>query len=155
MFTELQQVPEHVREEMVVSRYISNPLLVDGIKFDLRVYVVVTGINEGDVHAFIADEGLARFCTEKYEKPTRDNLKHAYMHLTNYSLNKHSEEYIKEADNIMEPNDGTKRTLTALYKHIEREMGAEASQTLQDNLKDTCAGTLAMLINMIQHQANP
>jgi len=48
---------------MVIQRYLDEPFLVDGFKFDLRIYVVVAGINEGDVHAFIADEGLARFCT--------------------------------------------------------------------------------------------
>jgi len=36
---------------------------LDGFKFDLRIYVVVTGINEGKIKAFIAEEGLARFCT--------------------------------------------------------------------------------------------
>jgi len=76
---------------MVVQRYIDNPLLVNGFKFDLRIYVVVTGINEGEMHAFIADEGLARFCTSKYQKPTRDNFKKVFMHLTNYSLNKMSD----------------------------------------------------------------
>ena len=155
LFRELSVVPEHIKEEMVVSRYISNPLLINGIKFDLRVYVVITGINEGDLHAFIADEGLARFCTEKYEKPTRENLKKSYMHLTNYSLNKMSEEYIKEADNIMAPNDGTKRTLAALYAHIEQEYGADQVDLLKANIKETCEGTLAMLLNMVQHQANP
>lgn len=101
---------------MVVSRYISDPLLINGMKFDLRVYVVVTGINEGDIHAFIADEGLARFCTEEYKSPTPKNIKHALMHLTNYSLNRHSSEYISEGGNIMKPNYGSKRTLSALYK---------------------------------------
>jgi hypothetical protein len=46
---------------MVVQRYISNPLLVDGYKFDLRVYVVIVGTNP--LSAFVCDEGLARFCT--------------------------------------------------------------------------------------------
>lgn len=124
------EIPAHVREEMVVSRYISNPLLIDGIKFDLRVYVVITGINEDEIHAFIADEGLARFCTEKYERPTPQNLKHSYMHLTNYSLNKHNEEFIKESGNIMEPNDGSKRTLTALIKQIANEHGYQAAELL-------------------------
>lgn len=50
-------------DEMVVQRYIDDPLLVDGLKFDLRLYVVVTGMKEGNMHAFLADEGLARFCT--------------------------------------------------------------------------------------------
>jgi len=40
------------------------------------------------------------------------------MHLTNYHLNKGSEKYVKETKvgNILEPNVGSKRTLTALMK---------------------------------------
>ena len=45
----------------MVQRYIDNPLLLDGVKFDLRVYIAVLGLNP--VHAFVCDEGLARFCT--------------------------------------------------------------------------------------------
>ena len=93
---------------------------MDGFKFDLRIYVVVTGINEGEMHAFVSDEGLARFCTEKYKKPKRTNCSNVYMHLTNYHLNKGSEKYVKETKvgNILEPNVGSKRTLTALMKQI-------------------------------------
>ena len=103
---------------MAVQRYIDNPLLVDGYKYDLRIFVVVTGINEGEMHAFVADEGLARFCTEKYQKPTKDNFKKVYMHLTNYSLNKMAVGFVKEnrVDNIFEPNNGSKRILSTLFK---------------------------------------
>lgn len=103
---------------MVVQRYIADPLLVGNFKFDLRVYVVITGIKEGHFQAFLADEGLARFCTEKYQKPTKANFKKIFMHLTNYSVNKTSDEYVQEeeVDDILEPNDCTKRTLTALWK---------------------------------------
>jgi len=40
------------------------------------------------------------------------------MHLTNYSLNKASEEFTTESEveNILEPNKGSKRTLEALFK---------------------------------------
>jgi hypothetical protein len=51
-------------QEMVVQRYIHNPLLVNGYKFDLRVYVVIFGTDQ--FTAFICDEGLARFCTVKF-----------------------------------------------------------------------------------------
>jgi len=103
---------------MVVQRYIDNPYLIKGYKFDLRVYVVVSGIKDGEITAFLADEGLARFCTERYNKPSRENYKNIYMHLTNYSVNKESKDFIDEryVKDILEPNFCTKRTLTALYK---------------------------------------
>ena len=38
--------------------------IIDRYKFDLRVYVVVTGTDQ--LQAFVAEEGLARFCTTKF-----------------------------------------------------------------------------------------
>lgn len=128
LFEDLSKLPYTLKDEVVVQRYIGNPFLLDGIKFDLRIYVCVTGLNTGEMHAFVCDEGLARFCTEKYEKPTKDNFKKAYMHLTNYSLNKMSEEYVQDPqneDDILQPNSGTKRTLTALFKQIAKQEGSE------------------------------
>ena len=43
-----------LQEDVVVSRYISNPLLVDGYKFDLRIYVAVTSFEP--LRAYIFDE---------------------------------------------------------------------------------------------------
>lgn len=94
---------------------------MDGFKFDLRIYVMIT--RSDPIQAFICDEGLARFCTVsallltsqvKYEKPTRENFKNFFMHLTNYSINKHHEDYV-ESEDILAPNNATKRTLTSLF----------------------------------------
>jgi len=42
----------------------------------------------------MARDGLARFCTVPYQHPNQRNIHSAYMHLTNYSLNKRSRNYL-------------------------------------------------------------
>ena len=105
----------NVDEMSVISRYISNPLLINGHKFDLRIYVVVTSYEPLRVYVF--KEGLARFASESYS--TKFNKNNRYMHLTNYSINKMSEEYVKPSEgDILLDNDATKRTLTSLYETL-------------------------------------
>lgn len=58
-------------------------MLIDGHKFDLRIYVALTSINP--LRLYVYDEGLARFASEEYD--TTD-LKNIFSHLTNYSINK-------------------------------------------------------------------
>lgn len=143
---------------MVVQRYIDNPMTLNGFKFDLRVYVVITGTEDGEIAAFLADEGLARFCTQKYVKPTRANFKNIYMHLTNYAVNKTAEGFVDETEvtDILEPNRCTKRTLTALYKQIEKKVkDPEVIDKIKASIEETCAGTMAMLSNMMLLHANP
>jgi hypothetical protein len=47
--------------EFLVQRYIENPLLINNKKFDIRLYVVIKGVDP--IEAYVYEEGLARFCT--------------------------------------------------------------------------------------------
>ena len=98
-------------------------MTLDGYKFDLRIYVVITGVKDGEVEGYLCDEGLARFCTVKYKKPVLTNFKKVHMHLTNYALNKTSDYFVNEEDvtDIMAPNKCSKRTLTALFAQMNEE----------------------------------
>ena len=105
---------DHKHErDVVIQKYVANPFLVDGYKFDLRVYALVTCVDPLTVYVY--DEGIARFATLKYEAPGRGNLREKTMHLTNYSVNKHSDTF-EHAD---ADDEGTKRTLTALMRDLE------------------------------------
>ena len=60
-------MPNSVRttsEPYIVSRYIENPLLIGGRKFDLRMYVCVTSYRP--LKAYLSKLGFARFCNSKY-----------------------------------------------------------------------------------------
>lgn len=79
----------------VVQRYVDNPLLINGFKFDLRLYVVVTSYDP--LKIYLNDEGLVRLATERYTA-NLSTISHRTMHLTNYSVNKHSEAYVMNLD---------------------------------------------------------
>ena len=48
-------------EPMVMQRYLKNPLLLNGYKFDMRIFVLVTSVNP--LEAFVYKEGFGRFST--------------------------------------------------------------------------------------------
>ena len=72
---------------MVMQRYIKNPLLLNGYKFDLRIYILVTSFNP--LEAFIYKEGFGRFSTQPYTLDPSDKA-NKYIHLTNVSINKYN-----------------------------------------------------------------
>ena len=51
---------------------LSQPFLIDGYKFDLRIYTLVTGCDP--LRIFVFKDGLARFATTKYVEPTQHNV---------------------------------------------------------------------------------
>ena len=79
-------------EVCVISRYLDNPLLISGHKFDLRLYVVVTCYDP--LRVYIYREGLVRFASEKYQNVDLTSEEAKYTHLTNYSINKKNEAFI-------------------------------------------------------------
>uniref|UniRef100_A0A915K402 Uncharacterized protein n=1 Tax=Romanomermis culicivorax TaxID=13658 RepID=A0A915K402_ROMCU len=54
------------RASQVVQEYVKNPLLIDGRKFDFRIFVLIENLNPLILH--IGKNGIARFCTSLYEK---------------------------------------------------------------------------------------
>lgn len=103
-------------KERVVQQYLGTPLLLDGLKFDLRLYVLVT--STCPLRVFLFREGLARFAVDTYVVPTRENMRNVHMHLTNYSLNKKCENF-KHSDAADGGDDGSKRTASSVFAALK------------------------------------
>lgn len=96
-------------------RYINNPLLIGGKKFDLRMYVCV--LSYSPLRAYVSTLGFARFCNVKYSDDMED-IEDMEIHLTNVAIQKHGKEY--------NTAHGNKWPLSSLYLFIEqsRELAA-------------------------------
>ncbi|CAN0510955.1 unnamed protein product [Ectocarpus sp. 12 AP-2014] len=104
-------------DKVVLQRYIGNPLLLDGYKFDLRLYILVTSFNK--LEAFIYKEGFARVSTYRYEKGDIDNR---FMHLTNSSIQRLNEAGASRDSPLNQAKTweagGTKTTLSYLWRRL-------------------------------------
>ncbi|GFO48611.1 tubulin polyglutamylase ttll5 [Plakobranchus ocellatus] len=94
----------------VVQQYISDPLLIGGYKFDIRVYVAVPSFSP--LQIYIHEEGLVRFSTEKYDLDRPDNV---FAHLTNTSINKFSPGYTTDKEEV---GHGCKWTISQLRRYF-------------------------------------
>ncbi|XP_067431513.1 tubulin polyglutamylase ttll6 isoform X2 [Thunnus thynnus] len=128
-------------EHMICQVYISRPLIIDGYKFDLRIYVLVTSCDPFSI--FMFKEGLARFCTTKYNEPTHGNVEDVCMHLTNYSINKHSENFVRDEDT------GSKRKLSTLNKYLESNCCN--TEKMWNDIEDVIVKTLISAHPILKH----
>eukprot|EP00668_Euglena_longa_P016520 GGOE01020785.1.p1 GENE.GGOE01020785.1~~GGOE01020785.1.p1 ORF type:complete len:517 (+),score=124.58 GGOE01020785.1:84-1634(+) len=70
---------------VVVQRYVDDPLLILNHKFDLRIYVLVTSFQP--LRVYMYRDLMARLASEPYDT---DKLHNTLSHLTNTSLNKYA-----------------------------------------------------------------
>ncbi|XP_036397972.1 tubulin polyglutamylase ttll6 [Megalops cyprinoides] len=128
-------------EHMICQVYVSRPFIIDGFKFDLRIYVLVTSCDPFRI--FLYNEGLARFCTTTYSEPANSNMDDVCMHLTNYAINKHSENFVRDDDT------GSKRKLSTLKKHLESTHCDTAK--LWNDIEDVIIKTLISAHPILKH----
>lgn len=127
------QIPK--RKPLIVQRYIEKPLLINGSKFDLRLYVLVTSMNP--LKIFMHTDGLARFASVKYSEKS-DTLSDRYMHLTNYSINKLSANYTNNEDH--NACKGHKWTVKSLWTFLSAQ-GVNTNR-LWGALRNLCIRTV-------------
>ncbi|XP_058498383.1 probable tubulin polyglutamylase TTLL9 [Solea solea] len=104
-------------ESYVAQRYIENPYLINGRKFDLRVYILVTSY--APLKAWLYRDGFARFSSTRFSLSSIDDK---YMHLTNVAVQKTAPDY--------DPEKGCKWQMQQLRRYLTAKHGREAVETL-------------------------
>jgi len=114
-----------VNELYIAQKYLMNPLLIGGKKFDLRIYALVTTYNPLTV--FFYRTGFARFTSQRYSNNFED-ISNMQVHLTNVAIQKNSDTY----DRVT----GGKWDLRSLKIFLFAKYGRERVNTLFNDIQD-------------------
>ena len=100
---------------------------------------------------FIYKDGLVRLSTKEYSAPTEANLKELFMHLTNYSINKDSDEFQGDEGT----GEGSKRTIKWMMEWLAEE--GHDVDALWQRMGDVIIKTLlvALPANVHEYAAPP
>ena len=113
----------------LLSKYISNPHLINKLKYDFRIYVLITGL--APLKLYLYREGMVRFATEAYTLD-KNHLNELYRHLTNVYINQKNTNIYKKAVDA-DSDQGSKWSLQVYenyckknnidYQYIRKQMG--------------------------------
>ncbi|MEW5301029.1 MAG: hypothetical protein WDW36_003912 [Sanguina aurantia] len=146
----LAEVEESAEEPVVLQRYITSPLLMDGFKFDLRLYVLVTSFNP--LEAWLHCEGFARFATLPF---SLDQVSDRFVHLTNASVQKERADigclpdFLKHAV----PHGGSKCSLAVLRSMLESR-GPCDWKSVWTSMTEAILGALFAAQDAVPHSVN-
>ena len=126
------------KHTQVISKYIHNPLLIGGKKFDLRLYVLVTNYKPLKIYLF--QDGFTRFCNVKYSN-SKHELNNNEIHLTNVAIQKHGEYYNHK--------HGNKWSIKCLELYIESTCGYQAKHKLFNQINQIIIHSLKSVQNVI------
>eukprot|EP00250_Pteridium_aquilinum_P026751 c33533_g1_i1 orf=293-1114(+) len=149
LFTKLAQISEWKKdhrwksetpqvENYIVQKYIDNPYLVGGKKFDLRIYVLV--ISYAPLKAYLYRSGFARFTNTRFSMKKEDIINN-FVHLTNFSIQKHAPTY--------DSKNGTKWPLYNLKLHMITKHGEKAVHDLFHQIEELITRSLLAVQNVI------
>ena len=108
----------------VIQKYIENPLVIKGRKFDMRQWVLVTNFNP--LTAYLFDTPYIRFGAEDFHL---DDFKNIFSQLTGNSIAKHSEKF--ENSEI----EGDMWEIEQFREYLQKREGKDVWPEIQQKIK--------------------
>eukprot|EP01114_Cavostelium_apophysatum_P008944 TRINITY_DN22015_c0_g1_i1.p1 TRINITY_DN22015_c0_g1~~TRINITY_DN22015_c0_g1_i1.p1 ORF type:complete len:509 (-),score=62.35 TRINITY_DN22015_c0_g1_i1:6-1532(-) len=133
-------------DNFMVQRYIENPLLVDGYKHTLRLYVLITSVNP--LRVYIHRKGIIKFAGVRFESSIdKHNTNNSDMHITHPPQ---EVELVDTETSRVNWNDGPYRwSLQEYFKYLG-EQGIN-TDSLWNQIKD---GITKMVISVEEAMYN-
>jgi len=139
--------------QWVVQKYIENPLIIAGRKFDMRQWVLVTDWNPLTIYFY--DEFYARFSVDEYSTSAGD-LSNSFIHLVNNSIGKNSDNFNKTVTvENGETIEGYMWSFDSFKKYIQEKAGSDlVTSKIQPRMKEIAKWSLMCASEMIEHRKN-
>ena len=123
MISNSSHIPTH--QEYVAQKYIENPFLVNGRKFHLRLYLVIT--NMQPLRVLLHKEGLVLFAASNYTSGP-ETFKDTSIHLTNAAT----------AERTNKQSSLNSMLLSALWEVLQHQYKVD-TQAVWEQIKDIMA----------------
>lgn len=119
-----------IEGDYLVQHYIENPLLINGFKHTLRIYVLITSISP--LRIYIYSDGIAKFATKPFSNTLNMFLdEHINMHVTNQALNSMMEGF-NTTSSEGEMSQGSRWNLKSWRKYIQQEFNINDTAIWED-----------------------
>jgi tubulin monoglycylase TTLL3/8 len=147
LYNSLVEITQQVKSKdmsWVIQKYIENPLLYKNRKLDIRQWVLVTDWNPMCVWFY--GECYIRLSANDYNSA---NLKDRYSHLTNNSVNKHAQNFEKDAGFLSQED---------FAEYIRGLGGFEGDnpfyEKIQPRMKEIVINSLSCVQDMVENRKN-
>ena len=137
----LSNIKSH--NQTVIQKYIENPLIIKGRKFDMRQWVLVTNFNPLTIYLF--DTPYIRFGAEEFHL---DDFKNIFSQLTGNSIAKHSEKF--ENSEI----EGDMWEIETFKEYLKEREGKDVGPEIQQKIKKIVIYALLSAKHKIMERKN-
>jgi hypothetical protein len=119
-----------IKNKSIITKYIHNPHIINKLKYDFRIYVLITGL--WPLKLYLYHEGIIRFATEEYSIDL-NKIDESFIFLTNVFHNKLNKEKYKIAKDA-DTDEGSKWSFK-VYKNYCKKNGIDFN-IIWDQIKD-------------------
>ena len=123
---------------IILQKYIENPLLYFGRKFDIRIWVLLTH----DLKIYVFEEGHLKCCSINYDLNSDNN----FCHLTNYSFQKYNSNFGKY-------ESGNEASFNDLQKNIE--INYNSSKNFKQDIFPKIIDIIKLSFESVKYKINP